>query len=170
MSLHKKWSSLLIISSENVTKFAGNYGLGHIYWIETKFSFNNDVINDITMIIWLPYLNRTCAQPQGEKWQLKEEVFFVLRVLGKKIRWRCRKISEVERHMKSCFGTTNWVLVHLPLDLVYENVSVLAYDKIIVTVSGVSLLQTSLVSLLRINVLNLANNPIYYLCAPTRYQ
>ena len=31
-TLHKKWSFPLRISSVNVTKFAGNYGFGHIYW------------------------------------------------------------------------------------------------------------------------------------------
>ena len=30
--LHKKWSFLLRISAVNVTKSAGNCGLGHIYW------------------------------------------------------------------------------------------------------------------------------------------
>ena len=31
-TLHKKWSFPLRISSVNVTKFAGNYRFGHIYW------------------------------------------------------------------------------------------------------------------------------------------
>ena len=31
-TLHKKWSFPLRFSSVNVTKFAGNYGFGHIYW------------------------------------------------------------------------------------------------------------------------------------------
>ena len=32
VSLHKKWSFPLRITSVNVTKFAGNRGFGHIYW------------------------------------------------------------------------------------------------------------------------------------------
>ena len=32
VALHKKWSFPLMISSVNVTKFAGNCGFGHIYW------------------------------------------------------------------------------------------------------------------------------------------
>ena len=31
-TLHKKWSFPLRISSVNVTKSAGNWGFGHIYW------------------------------------------------------------------------------------------------------------------------------------------
>ena len=38
-SLHKKWSSPLRISSENVTKCAKNCGFGHIYW--KKFLMGN---------------------------------------------------------------------------------------------------------------------------------
>ena len=32
LTLHKKWSFLLRISSANVTKSVGNCGFGHIYW------------------------------------------------------------------------------------------------------------------------------------------
>ena len=32
VSLHKKWSFLLRISSVNVAKSAVSYGFGHIYW------------------------------------------------------------------------------------------------------------------------------------------
>ena len=32
IQLHKKWSFPLRISSVNVTKSAGNFGFGHIYW------------------------------------------------------------------------------------------------------------------------------------------
>ena len=31
-TLHKKWSFKLRVSSVNVTKSAGNWGFGHIYW------------------------------------------------------------------------------------------------------------------------------------------
>ena len=31
-TLYKKWSFLLRVSSVNVTKSAGNFGFGHIYW------------------------------------------------------------------------------------------------------------------------------------------
>ena len=34
-TLHKKWSLPLRNSSENVTKSAGNWGFGHMYWRNT---------------------------------------------------------------------------------------------------------------------------------------
>ena len=68
-TLYKKWSFPLRISSVNVTKSAGNWGFGHIYWrniyLKTSFSVQCQKANTIILCKQSEFTAKT--KPTGKK-------------------------------------------------------------------------------------------------------